>query len=686
MHTAGDRRNRRTRHAIAIGAICILVALAYANALPNEFVFDDVIIVRNNPLLRHVRHLPTLFTTHYWEGAAVGGNEYSRALYRPLVLASYTANFLVTGAASWPFHLTNVLIHLGAVIALYGLACRLRLEWPGALAAALVFAVHPLNTEAVTGIVGRAELMMALGVLLALDWDLGKNPVEEAGTKLSWASLAAFAFALLSKEQAIMLPAIVLIADGMRPHRDRLPIRRLLWNARLRYLGYVLVAAAYLVVRFAVLGLRLPPAASFENPLGWMELPLRLINTIKIDGLYLWLALWPADLSADYSYNAIDMSATVLDPAVWGSALVWGALLVLGVVAFVKRWRPLAIGLAATLLFFLPVSNLIFQIGTIMGERLFYLPLAGLCLALGTGWDFAFEGLGRGSLRPWRRVIALGAAMLALIPLAARTVARNRDWQDNRTLFASTLRVYPNNAKGHLQMARVYLADEEAEKALAAIEKALDIAPFYRHFSHFAEVHGRVLTAMGRHAEAVAVITAALERGRADDPEAYRVLSKAHEGSGSIALAAAARARAIEIARRIPRTSTRALMPDHNHLARLQTLQGKTAEGRRTLAAALELVREDRDLPEGVRIGMTAELLGNIALIDALEGHYAAAEEKYLKVLELLESPLVEEQVAATRASRLRDYARLLRRMGRAQDAAAIEREAASIESTAAAR
>ena len=103
------------------------------------------------------------------------------------------------------------------------------------------------------------------------------------------------------------------------------------------------------------------------------------------------------------------------------------------------------------------------------------------------------------------------------------------------------------------------------------------------------------------------------------------------------------------------------------------------AEGHEALSKALERVQKDQDLSEATRMGMTAEILGNMALIDRLEGQYTRAEEKYLRVLDLLASPLLEDK-ASMRIARLRDYARLLRKMGRQQDAAAIDQKAAALE------
>jgi protein O-mannosyl-transferase len=671
------------RHAIAAGLICIFVAAAYGNALWNGFALDDVYIVEKNPLIRRISDIPTLFATHYWEGASAHGEELSLALYRPMVLTTYTLNYVTTGLAAWAFHLTNILIHLGVVLTLYGLGCRLGLGWSAALAATLVFAVHPLNTEAVTSIVGRAELLMTLGVLLAFYWDLAKNPASRLVTRLSVASVVAFALGILSKEQAILLPILLIIVDGMRG--DDLVGRRwgrILWNGRLRYTCYLMVSAIYLVARTTVIGTTLPPPSNLENPLSVIDRTLSLINAIKVSGTYLWLTVWPANLSADYSYNAITLTHSALDPTVWGSALVWILLLVLGAVAFFRRHRPLALGLTITFLFFLPAANIVVFIGTIMGERLFYLPVAGLSLAFGAAWDRVTRMLSPSARARWGLTVGVGAAILLLAPLTLRTIARNRDWESNETLFASTVRARPGNAKAHVMMAGVHHRRGDLKQALEEYRAALTILPRYTELAQFARDYGRLLTDLGRVDEALAVMKAALRTDpvTAKDPFIYRALAKAHEQNKAFPMAEAALKRAIEIEQSLPRTSVIILITDYGQLARVYTLRGKTAEGRRVLETSMELLRKDERLSEGIRAGVMAQILGNLALIDTLEGNYERAEQRYSRVLQLLESPLVGAPIR-TRIARLRDYARLLRKMGRETEAKAIDEKAASLES-----
>src|SRR5512143_1191776 len=147
-----DRRRARW----AFAAIALLAALPYLNALGGDFVFDDVGVIRDNPAVQ--RDAPwRVFTTVYEPGA----------LYRPLTMLSYVAN---ARADRGPlgFHAVNVALHVAVAIAFYALALQLLAAPHAAWIAAALFAVHPIHTEAVSGIVGRAELLAALAGLAAL--------------------------------------------------------------------------------------------------------------------------------------------------------------------------------------------------------------------------------------------------------------------------------------------------------------------------------------------------------------------------------------------------------------------------------------------------------------------------------------------------------------------------------------
>ncbi len=290
-------------------ALCAVVV--YLGALWNKFALDDLPIIVVNPLVTQPSGLWRAFAAPYWT-PELGGH-----MYRPLVIAGFALDALVDGTL-W-FHAVNLLWHAGAAVAVAALARRW-IDTPGGLVAGLLFAVHPVHVEAVANVVGRAELMAAVFVVLAVYAALGR---AHAG----W-SAAALAFGLLSKENAAGAPALVVWAWILGLDR---PDRRRMLSL---LVGWVLVGAAYAAVRTLV---RQP----FGGTLVTSPLDVRFAA-----GLF--------------------------------CALAWGALLF---VAW-KRGRKLeAFGLGWIGVALLPVANLLYPAGFYVAERTLYLPSAGLVLA-----------------------------------------------------------------------------------------------------------------------------------------------------------------------------------------------------------------------------------------------------------------------------------------------------------------
>ena len=234
-----DRPAAIPLRAARIVAIALLAALPYLNGLSGDFVFDDVGVIRDNPVIQRDPAW-RVFTTVYEPGA----------LYRPLTMLSYVANARVDGGPMG-FHAVNVLLHVAVALAFYALALQLLAAPTAAWIAAALFAVHPIHTEAVTGIVGRAELLAALfsiAALLALARALRPGminrplapsserseriegplaPSGEPSERLEgWlaCSLTAFAVAVLCKESAFTTIGLVLVVHWRLAPAD--PIRR----------------------------------------------------------------------------------------------------------------------------------------------------------------------------------------------------------------------------------------------------------------------------------------------------------------------------------------------------------------------------------------------------------------------------------------------------------------------------
>ena len=624
MDHAGDRFEWDRRTIIVFWLLALLVGLAYGNSLWNGFVYDDRAVIVENKLLIRLGNLPGLFTSDYWAGGrdpygAIG----DRSLYRPLVLVSYALNYAVGGLNPIGYHLVNLLLHLLVTWLVYLLAFRLRLSMGAAVAAAAIFAVHPLHTEAVTGIVGRAELLMALGVLGSLWW---------AATGRRWLSLAAFAFGLFSKEQAVMLPVLLALYDLCR----RRPVKPLYYG------GYALVLAAYLLLRSqAVEGPLVPPPSFVENPAGYAEWYPRLLTVVKVAGVYLWLCVWPASLAADYSYNAIPLARSPFEPGVLLAALAWGGLLGVTGWSFVRGERRTAFCVGLTVIAFVPVSNLLIPIGTIMGERLFYLPSAGLCLLAGLAYERATGQQAAGSSHPSASLVtrhwSLLLVILICLAMTARTALRNRDWVSNEALFRSAVHVRPDNAKAHAILGHE-LKDrpsaEERERAIEAFRTALRIYPDYLHHDSTVTANlGNLLFELGKREEAFEI----LEQAVVTDPEwgvLHYNLGLVYVRDGQYEKAEAALRRALSFNPEVPLF--------RSALSRFLIERGRFEEG---LAAADAVLRRD---PEFVWA------LYNRALALEALGRLEEAAAGYERVRGLPSAPEAARQDAERKVQGLR--------------------------------
>ena len=569
---------RRTSHSAVLCLLIVLVSLAYGNSLWNGFTMDDDFIIVGNPMVTGAENLPRIFVTDYWarEGSSDQSTPHRSGLYRPLVILTYALNHAVAGLTPWTFRLVNILLHLLVSWLTFLLALRIGASRTGAACAAALFAVHPLHTEAVTGVVGRAELLMTLGMLGGL-WS--------ATSGRPWLSLIAFAFGLLSKEQAVMLPAVILLYEccfgkGLPP-RPRAVFSQ--------YGGYAAVLGGYLLLRSAVLGSLAPvPIPFIDNPLAHLDRDARVLGAVKVAGLYLWLCVWPAALSADYSYNAIPAPNSLSDPALLFSLAAWGGLVVWMIRSFVKGHRRVAFCIGFTILVFLPVSNVMIPIGTIMGERLFYLPSVGLSLLVGVLYERGTLNEVRRTSYVVRRTVAL-RILLVLICLAllARTAFRNLDWVGNDLLWRSAAQAEPASAKMQHYLGRAAQAAGDWDEAFRRYQEAIRIYPGYPRTDAALNINlGDVYFKLGRVQDAAVT----LERATALAPTS----SSAHYNLGLV-YARLGRYKEAEAAIRKALTLKPEFPEAYNTLGRLLLELGRKEEA---LVAVEEALRARPQFPE----------------------------------------------------------------------------------------
>ena len=432
-----ESRDRRLYLAVAV---CALVP--YVPALWNGFAMDDLYIIVWNPLVHSLQGAWRAFGAPYWP-PDLGGQ-----MYRPLPLATFAVDWTIAhGHPAW-FHAMNLLWHAGEALIVAALARRWA-DWTAALVAGLIFAVHPVHVEAVANVIGLGELMAAAGVCLAVYAAVVRQDVLLSG--------AALALGLLSKENAVVAPALIIWAwiVGFPP---RPAPRRILTFV----VSWVVIAGAYLAVR----GVVLHPYARLQVTapvfLGESAFAGRLTALAAL-GDALRLLVFPLTLRVDYSPAERTIVRALLDGRVvigLACLALWAGLLVM---AWRRQRRVEAYGLGWIAIAFLPVSNLLFSTGVLLAERTLYLPSVGLALAAGAG-------LARLPVQRLR-------VALALIVLAGgvRTALRTPVWRDDFSVTRSILVDSPESYRGPARMGAIYQSHRQPERALAALRTAARI-------------------------------------------------------------------------------------------------------------------------------------------------------------------------------------------------------------------
>lgn len=497
---------------------------AYWNSLFTDFVFDDVHGILENEAIRTLWPPWRLLDTV--PGSLCAG--------RPLVTLTFALNFAVEGAqATRGYHLTNLAIHVAAALTLYGLARRALSASLGAgsapdgtaLSIALLWAVHPLQTESVTYISTRTESLMGLFYFLTV-YALARAAAPAARAR-PWkaASLLFCLMAMASKETAVTAPMAALLYDRtFLSGRFSTALRR-----RPRYHA-ALAALALLSAAYALAGPR-RPVATFETT----ALVENALLQCEVFLHYLRLSLWPAPLVVDYyGWPTPGGLADALPEALAAGGLAVGAL-----VLFARR-APLGFPALWTFLTLAPTS-LVPMPAEVAAERRMYLPLAGVvALAVIAGRAALARRAASGArlLGVARRALVWGAALA----LALVTIDRNYDYMDNRTLWEDAVRKRPQNPRAHANLGAALAGAMDNRAAERHYREAIRLAP------DAAIVHanlGHLLAGEGRYAEALEAFREALARDPAS-PALRSQIASAMERQGDERGAAAAYREAIE--------------------------------------------------------------------------------------------------------------------------------------------
>jgi protein O-mannosyl-transferase len=483
-------------------AVIIGAALAaYHNSFHGPFVFDDATSIVTNPTIRKLWPITAPLSPPLANVTAQG---------RPILNLSLAINYSIGGTAVEGYHVGNLIIHTLAGLTLFGLVRR-TLRWISsgiqpanirpsvrpvkadatwfALAVAVLWTVHPLQTESVTYIIQRAESLVGLFYVLTFycfvrGIEIGR---DHSSRRRLWLTLAVVACTagMATKEVMVTAPLMLLLFD-------RTFFAGTLLEALRRRGGfYVALACTWVLLGYLVAqtGGNRGGSVGFGVGVPWWEYWLTQFKAI---GHYLWLSFWPQPLVFEYGSFWISAFGEIA----LGVAIVFGLL----AVTLVGLWRRSASGfLGAWFLGILAPTSLAPGTTQMIVEHRLYLPLAAVIVAA-----LAASRVCVSTERPRKIGWALGGVAVALI---LTTAARNTDYRSDIALWSDTIAKRPNNPLAHFMLGGAQERAGNIAAATASYEQTLELKP---DFSIGHENFGELLLRQGRRADAIAHFESAL--------------------------------------------------------------------------------------------------------------------------------------------------------------------------------
>jgi len=583
---------------LSLLVVQVLVIASYAPAFAYQgFIMDDTVAIERNPNVVGEASLTEFLARDFW-GLPMHGAGWTNKSFRPLTTLTYHWNYLLHGLQSCGFHVTNVLLHCSASVAV-GRAATVVMGLPGfwAALASAFFGVHPVHTENVLYLVGRADVLAAVLGLAALSVYAAifcRAPTLQlvAGEQLSdqpaprdpWFQLLGLAPASvlviasgLCKETGFTLFALMFLMElldffamkGIAARKgNQIPTK--VWRRiRLRVcLLFVIIVVSFIARYRQTAGTELNMSPQ-DNPISFeTSRMVRMLSYSYLHGAYIRLLCWPQFLCYDYSLDAIPAVRTAADCRMLLPLAAYMGFLAAVTASFrapLRYRRAGLLALALLLVPYLPASNILFPVGTVIGERLMYIPSAGFCLAVVVGLHRAYaratrtdsrryvdaaagaavtaDGTvgphrskkgGRASSREPRRrpeapatpqrasmVLSLSPretsrlltcsvlVCIAMVVLTVRTLLRVRVWESAETLFLYDGHTQPTSSKTQFNLGITHMQRQEWDEAVQALLRCawadpLSSLPFYRI--------GQIEILRGRFDAAESFLSAAIDK------------------------------------------------------------------------------------------------------------------------------------------------------------------------------
>lgn len=418
---------------MCLAIVAMFGAAIYVNSLGGKPIWDDNSYIIENAFIKNPSLFYRLFTTDSLAGAGKKGN-----FYRPIQMLTHAADHSAWRLNLAGHHATNILLHIAAALCVFWLIERLFRDRLLSFLTSILFVIHPVHTEAVAYISGRADPLVLIFLLLALIY-------YDKGSLL--APVFFFAMALLSKESGLIFPALLLayhIALRKKPSmRQVAPI--------------VATLAMYVALRLTLL--------DFPNPAHGIYPPVlaRLPGAFAAILTYARLLILPIDLHMEYGMPAFRIADA--------SVLLGVALSALAIMGIYRRRndRIILFGSLFFLISLAPVLN-IFRVNAYMAEHWLYVPSVGFFLIAAYGLR-SLIATGR------LKIAAVIGTVLLVAAYSIATVRQNSYWRDPVSFYERTILFAPFSARAYNSLGNEYLDMGDPGKALACYKKAIELDP-----------------------------------------------------------------------------------------------------------------------------------------------------------------------------------------------------------------
>lgn len=475
-------------HKKIIVAVVVLFAIGfvlYGNTLHNSFIWDDHFNIENNTFIKSLNKIG-----QYFSHDLVAGAGETVGWYRPLLLLSYAFDYQIWGLNVVGYHLGNILIHIASAIVLFFIVIRLLRRVNTAFIASLLFLAHPIQTEAVAYISGRADLLMVFFLLLSLYLFLLALVVQNHKKRLGLtaAYLASFILALLSKETAVVFPALLAVVYISFVGRN--------WSlASIRTTVLKVLPAIFVSVLFIILRSTVWNFSGFAPFLGGQAAENTLYRIgvfVSIMPEYFKMLLLPINLHYRVEKELLFHF--------WSLKFLFSIVLLFFVFFLIWKWKTcqklLIFGFGWFFVSLLPTSNIFVGINYLLGERWLYLATIGLFIGVAVLISDLLEK------KNIKSIILISLCVL-LAAYSVGIIKRNGKWKDEITFFKKELEYYPKNATLRGSLAMAYADKEQKKEAYAEFQRAMELDPdlefAHYQFAQYAQRIGDMETAVAEY-------------------------------------------------------------------------------------------------------------------------------------------------------------------------------------------